>query len=225
MKPSRCAAFTLIELLVVIVVIAILSAILSPMLSKMQIASRNLQCESNLRQIGAGMLTFAGEHNGLMPIAGGPVPYQSTDATTGQPGWTEQIAPYVGTDRKIFICPSSSTLLTDNAQYSYFMGCRAGYVANNGQYAAVRLSRLQAASRYIIAGDVATNGLFSATDADKNDDTINAGFTPQTKIFHGKNTNLVFADGHVGAFPKFDPNVMTVHYGLKDDGTGYGYSD
>ena len=224
MKFSR-AAFTLIELLVVIVIVAILAAIVAPVLSKMQIASRNLQCESNLRQIGAGMLTFAGEHNGIMPLAGANIPYRSTDPTSGQPGWTEQIAPYVGTDRKIFICPSSSTLLTDNVQYSYFMGCRAAYVANGQQFGAIRLARLQAPSKYIIAGDISANGLFTATDADKDDYMNNAPFTPQTRIFHGKNSNLVFADGHVGAYPKFDPKFMTTHYDLKDDGTGYSYGE
>ena len=160
-----------------------------------------------------------------MPISGGNIPYRGTDPGTGQPGWTEQLAPYVGTDRKIFVCPSSSTLLPANVQYSYFMGCRAAYVANGGQYAAIQLPRLQAPSKYILAGDVCGNGLFSATDADKDDYTLNPGFAAQTKIFHGHNTNLVFADGHVGAFPKFDPAVMTVHYGLKPNGLGYSYDD
>ena len=227
MKKSR-AAFTLIELLVVIAIVAVLAAILSPVVSKMQIASRNLQCENNLRQIGTAMLAYAGDHNALLPIAGGPVPYQSTDATTGQPGWTEQLSLYLGTDRKIFICPSSSTLLTNNVQYSYFMGCHAAYVANNGQPAALNLSRLQTPSKSILAGDVVNNTTFTnnpINDADKSDATLNPGFATMPKIFHGKNTNLVFADGHVGPYLKFDANAMTTHYGFKSDGTGYNYGE
>ena len=222
------SAFTLLELLVVIAIIAILTGIIAPVVNKMQIASRNLQCENNLRQIGAGLLSFAGDHNGLFPLAGGPVPYQGTDAATGLPGWTEQISPYVGTDRKVFVCPSSSTLLPANVQYGYFMGCRAADVVSGGQPAALQLNRLQVPSRYILAGDVVSNTVFTnhpANDADKNDATLNPGFAKMVTIFHGHNTNLVFADGHVRPFLAFDPNAMTTHYGLKDDGTGYNYGE
>ena len=222
------AAFTLLELLVVIAIIAILAGVLSPVVNKMQIASRNLKCESNLRQIGAGLLGYAGDHNGVFPLAGGPVPYHGTDATTGLPGWTEQISPYVGTDRKIFVCPSSSTLLSANVQYSYFLGCRAAYVANVGQLAALQLNRLQSPSKYILAGDVVSNTVFTnnpANDADKSDATLNPGFAKMVTIFHGHNTNLVFADGHVRPFLAFDPGTMTTHYGFKDDGTGYNYGE
>ena len=222
------AAFTLLELLVVIAVIAVLSGILVPVVNKMVIASRNLKCESNLRQIGTGLLSYAGDHNGAFPVAGGPVPYHGTDSATGQPGWTEQLEPYVGADRKIFVCPSSSTLLPANVQYGYFLGCRAAYVVSGGQAAALQLPRLQSPARYILAGDVVSNTVFTnnpADDADKSDGTLNPGFAPMVKIFHGKKTNLVFADGHVGPFPAFDPTTMTTHYGLKDDGTGYNYGE
>ena len=227
MKKSR-AAFTLLELLVVIAIVATLAAILAPVVNKMQIASRNLQCESNLRQIGTALLAYAGDHNARLPVAGGPVPYQSTDATTGQPGWTEQLSPYLGTDRKIFICPSSCTLLPNNVQYSYFLGCRAAYVANNAQPAPLNLSRVPTPSKCILGGDVVNNATFTSNavnDADKNDGTLNPGFATMLRIFHGKNTNLVFADGHVGPFPKFDPTAMTTHYGFKADGTGYNYGE
>ena len=62
-------------------------------------------------------------------------------------------------------------------------------------------------------------------DADKNDATLNPGFAKMVPIFHGKNTNLVFADGHVRPYLAFDPNAMTTHYGFKDDGTGYNYGE
>ena len=218
--PSR-AAFTLIELLVVIAIVAVLVGVLMPVLSKVQVASRGVQCGNNLRQIGAGLLSYAGDHGGLLPLATGAIPYHTTDPATGLPGWTEQLVPYLGTDRKIFQCPASHNIVSDNAQYSYFYSSRAAYVANGGQPAPPRLSSYQSL-------DVAGNGVFSnapATDADKNDNAINPAFAPMARVFHGKKPNLVFADGHVGAFAAFDPNQMNTHYNLKPDGTGYGYNE
>ncbi len=227
MKP-RFAAFTLIELLVVIAIVVVIVAIGLPVFGKIVVNSRNLQCQNNLHQIGAAMLLHAGDHDGFLPTAGAVVPYKTVDPTTNLPGWTQQLESYLGTDRKIFVCPSSHNLLPTNAQYSYFMGCRAAYVANNKQFAPIRLNRLQVPSKYFIAGDVASNTVFvdrGALDADKDDYAQNPAFATMTKPFHNRRSNLVFADGHVGAFPKFDPNLMTVHYGLHEDGTGYNYSE
>jgi len=63
----RCAAFTLLELLVVIGIIAIISAFALPIFRK-SIRSRDQTAWLvNLRQIGAALILYAGEHDSQLP--------------------------------------------------------------------------------------------------------------------------------------------------------------
>jgi prepilin-type N-terminal cleavage/methylation domain-containing protein/prepilin-type processing-associated H-X9-DG protein len=60
-------AFTLIELLVVIGIIGALMSILLPALAGMRERARDLQCQSNLRQIGQALAGYATENRDSMP--------------------------------------------------------------------------------------------------------------------------------------------------------------
>lgn len=106
-------AFTLIELLVVVAIIAILAALLFPVAGRMVAASQAAKCSSNMRNVALGMLSYAGDNNGQLPMLG-------RGGALNPPNWMDEILPYVAggpTNGRIkgspkpfgnsFYCPSS----------------------------------------------------------------------------------------------------------------------
>jgi len=91
--------FTLIELLVVIAIIAILAAILFPVFARARENARRSSCQSNLKQIGLGLLQYVQDFDEMMPAGA----YSTTPATK----WMDVIHPYTKSTQ-IFTCPSDS---------------------------------------------------------------------------------------------------------------------
>lgn len=60
-------AFTLIELLTVIAITALLASLLLPVISRTREQAENIECVSNLRQIGAASLRYATDHDHCLP--------------------------------------------------------------------------------------------------------------------------------------------------------------
>jgi len=102
-------AFTLIELLVVIAIIAILAAILFPVFARARENARRASCQSNLKQIGLGILQYTQDYDERYPM-------YSTIAGIGTArpvGWADSIQPYVKSIQ-ILQCPSDSGATTDD---------------------------------------------------------------------------------------------------------------
>src|ERR1035437_4033630 len=82
-------AFTLLELLVVIALVAVLMGMLLPTLSAARDQARKALCLNNVKQIGVGIYTYAGENNYCIPFGPKAPPmisaadfYPSTGAPT-----------------------------------------------------------------------------------------------------------------------------------------------
>ncbi|MEX0886436.1 MAG: prepilin-type N-terminal cleavage/methylation domain-containing protein [Phycisphaeraceae bacterium] len=86
--PRDARAFTLIELLVAVSIIALLMALLLPALGAARGYARNIECRSNLRQIGIGFEIYARDTQDIWPR-----PYR--DEVRDPPGPNRRLnAPY-----------------------------------------------------------------------------------------------------------------------------------
>jgi prepilin-type N-terminal cleavage/methylation domain-containing protein/prepilin-type processing-associated H-X9-DG protein len=119
-QQIRKQGFTLIELLVVIAIIAILAAILFPVFARARENARRSSCQSNLKQIGLGILQYAQDYDETMTPG-----YQNGSGNVGP--WHGLIQPYVKSIQ-IFRCPSNTTTLPNAAYVSGSNPTWGGYI-------------------------------------------------------------------------------------------------
>ena len=124
----RRTGFTLIELLVVIAIIAILAAILFPVFARARENARRASCQSNLKQIGLGMIQYVQDYD--EKIAPSEV-YNYTDTTAVGVGtdtykWMDAIFPYVKSEQ-IFNCPSQTLPRTVGVTFKPYQFRKSGF--------------------------------------------------------------------------------------------------
>jgi prepilin-type processing-associated H-X9-DG protein len=219
--------FSLVELLVVIGVVGVLIALLLPVLARSREAAKRVQCASQLRQVGVAVFNYATNNRGLTPAWSVrheyPVdPYYGDPTAPGWwgPGWTVLLERYIGQrpDGRIYSCPGYPD---DRPRVNYFMGARWMY-RQVPLLRSMPLGRIRTASAYILSGDCTALAYYPPpfggnTESNQDDIDKDDGVTRCVVFFgeaggynmHRAGNNILFGDGHVAAFKRFDRAAMT----------------
>ena len=108
-------AFTLIELLAVIVVLSVLIGLSFPVYSRIAENGRAVACLSNLRQIGAGLNLYLGEHDTTFPTLNAA----RSSTTQDVPTIDNTLNSYIN-NPATFICPSDYQGIGKASGTSYY---------------------------------------------------------------------------------------------------------
>ena len=202
----RNYVFTLIELLVVIAIIAILASILFPVFARARENARRASCQSNLKQIGLGLLQYSQDYDERMIDAWRGPSNGPSDATNNYK-WMDAVFPYVKSEQ-VFNCPSQ-TFTGAFGPYKFRNGTNYGSYAINASYyytndnyagaAYSSLAAIEAPATTILATDSAGNFETQWPNAAGNP-TISTT-TPRTleQVIerHLDTTVALYCDGHV----------------------------
>jgi prepilin-type N-terminal cleavage/methylation domain-containing protein/prepilin-type processing-associated H-X9-DG protein len=177
---NTAPAFTLIELLVVIAIIAVLASLAYAGAGAMIGKGHTTKCLSNLRQIGAAMQMFAGDHDGKLP------------GTSHRVSWTNSLGAYLGTN---FIgkCPA---VPEHRARVSYGWN---DSLAPDGE--GIRLVALRTPNATMAAAELATNQSsehfhFAGGRGGAARVTPNQFRAAVNVEVHNGSANYLFVDGH-----------------------------
>ncbi len=114
--------FTLIELLVVISVIGLLSAILLPVTMKVRGAARQVECVSNLGQLGKAITLYTDDNEHWYPCA---ACLPSTESKNGLPRIRDLLEPCASPD--VFECPDDKPTDPEYTFGTYYEGEGSSY--------------------------------------------------------------------------------------------------
>ena len=222
-RSSRNFAFTLIELLVVIAIIAILAAILFPVFARARENARRSSCQSNLKQIGLGVLQYAQDYDEKYPISNNMHGAGADFATSGNNNWIAVIQPYIKS-WQVFTCPSATpngslTAPNGNSSTNYFLN---GVTLGRNQAALQSPATLVWVHEYAFVSsdafirpqpDPVNTSLVAPSNGNYKGWMEAGAFNYDKQHFDGG--NLLFCDGHV-KFRKQN-SISAREFGLNSD--------
>jgi prepilin-type N-terminal cleavage/methylation domain-containing protein/prepilin-type processing-associated H-X9-DG protein len=195
--PSRASrsAFTLLEMLLVVVIIAILAVLFLPVLSKAKGRAKQIECLSQLKQVGLAAQQFTHEHGGRFPFQvpvkeGGTLELVQAAGGLGDVQYAFRHFQTLSNDLeipKLLGCPADRRITTNAVTFSSLRNEHISYfIAVTAEYS--RPDSLLAGDRNIIArGGNSGSILRIAADTE-------VAWTSEGHEYKG---NLLFAGGHV----------------------------
>jgi prepilin-type N-terminal cleavage/methylation domain-containing protein/prepilin-type processing-associated H-X9-DG protein len=132
-RPAGSPAFTLIELLVVFAIIALIAALLFPVFAGVREKGHRTTCLSNTRQLGAALLLYAQDHDGMVVLNDtwdGQSERSFDGKTPTTADWPDLLQPYLRSEG-VLVCPSASP---ETGLYRTEQNRACDYVLNSVYY-------------------------------------------------------------------------------------------
>jgi prepilin-type N-terminal cleavage/methylation domain-containing protein/prepilin-type processing-associated H-X9-DG protein len=214
-QRRRRGGFTLIELLVVVSIIAILSVLILSAVSSARQRGATTQCLNNLRALGQANLAYVAEHGGRFCLAMEKSNNRRWHGErTGRDAEFDPalgpLAPYLGREKRIKICPEFERALkgqdsfeTGSGGYGYNAVYVGGSPAN--RWEGELLGHLERPARTVMFADSALSrekGIQEYPFAEpwqwvSPNGQLAGALSPSVHFRHQGRANVVWCDGHI----------------------------